>query len=106
MALRIFVCAVLAIVLPLAAASSDQETWSHFLSWYKTYSGPPYPPDVMKAYAGSLRSAGKPEADIQAALGAVRKMAAESPSEMVRLVFDNIYTRHDEVFSHEPTALL
>jgi SAM-dependent methyltransferase len=104
--LRFVVCVTLAAVLAIAGSSSDQDTWTHFLSWYKTYTGPPYAPDVMKAYTGALRLAGKSDADIQTSVAAVGKRAAESPTEMVGLIFDNIYTRHSDLFLHDASALV
>jgi SAM-dependent methyltransferase len=90
----------------MAAAPADSDTWRTFLTWYRTYTGPPFPQDVMKAYAGSLRSAGQTDAEIQTSLAAIGKAAAESPTEMLGMVFDKVYTIHTELFSHDPTPLL
>lgn len=108
MALRLIACgiAVAFLFAGVAAAQSDQQTWNHFLDWYKTYSGPPYPGDLLKAYAASLRSSGRSEADVQAALAELRRTGANPPVEMMRLHFNKVFTLHQHLFSHEPNALL
>jgi 2-polyprenyl-3-methyl-5-hydroxy-6-metoxy-1,4-benzoquinol methylase len=99
------VLAVLAACIP-AAAQSDRVAWDQFLAWYKTYTGPPFPGDMFKAYSAALLAAGKSEAEAQAALGALRRAGAEPPEEMMRLHFDKVYTLHQNLFSHEPNGLL
>ncbi len=89
-----------------AAAQSEQELWNHFLNWYKTYTGPPYPGDLLKAYSAALLSNGKSEADIQASLAVLRKVAANPPVDMMRLHFNKVFTLHQHLFSHEPSGLL
>jgi 2-polyprenyl-3-methyl-5-hydroxy-6-metoxy-1,4-benzoquinol methylase len=102
----VFLALVLCLAATGAAAAADQETWNRFLSWYKTYSGPPFPQDVLKAYTGDLAAAGRSEAEVREALAVVRRIAAALPPEMATIFFKQIFTSHQEVFTPEPTAFL
>jgi 2-polyprenyl-3-methyl-5-hydroxy-6-metoxy-1,4-benzoquinol methylase len=80
--------------------------WTSFLAWYKTYSGPVMPPDVMKAYAAVLSGQGKSDADIKATLGSLQKTFATGPRDMLTLHFNKVYNEHPELFSAAPNAFL
>jgi SAM-dependent methyltransferase len=108
-----FVCIFLAFILLLACnlaaappADQQQQTFKHFIAWYKTYTGSPMPPDVMKAYAAALAGEGMPADEVKLRLGEVQKAAAASPGEMLIVHFDNVYARHSNIFRGEANAFL
>ncbi|MFB3825583.1 MAG: class I SAM-dependent methyltransferase [Bryobacteraceae bacterium] len=101
-----FIAALLLAPLLLVGAQADQAIWNEFLAWYKTYTGPPYPGDLLKAYTAALLGAGKSKADVDAALAMLRKMGANPPEDMMRMHFNKVFTLHQHLFTHEPNALL
>ena len=80
--------------------------WTTFLNWYKTYSGPVMPPDVMKAYAAVLSGQGKSDAEVKATLGSLQKTFATAPRDMLTLHFNKVYTEHADLFSAAPNAFV
>jgi SAM-dependent methyltransferase len=104
----LFLTIILLMACNLAAAPVDQQqqAFKHFIAWYKTYTGSPMPPDVMKAYASVLAGEGLPADEIKLRLAEVQKAAATSPSEMLTVHFDNVYARHSAIFRNEPNAFL
>jgi len=98
---------VLVAACTLAAAPIDQQqAFHHFLAWYKTYTGSPMPPDVMRAYSASLAADGLSPDEVKERIAEVQKMAAVSPGEMLSVHFDNVFKRHTELFRNEPNAFL
>ena len=102
--------AVAAILLMMAAASFAHPTgdpaWNEFLTWYKTYTGSPYPNELIKAYTAQLAASGKSQEEIRTVLEVLRKVSANAPTEMMRMHFNKVFTIHTDLFSHEPNALL
>jgi SAM-dependent methyltransferase len=60
----------------------------------------------VKAYAASLSSAGKSDAEVKAALAVLRRVAADPPEEIMRLHFNKVFTLHQDLFTHEPNGFL
>jgi len=105
MKVRLFAL-ILTCFISLAAPVDDKEAWTHFIGWFKTYSGSPMPPDVLKAYSAELQRGGLSADDTQARLLVVRKLAVVNQQDMLAANFGNIYRNHTDTFSQEPNALV
>jgi 2-polyprenyl-3-methyl-5-hydroxy-6-metoxy-1,4-benzoquinol methylase len=103
-------CAVLALFVSLLLgadpASDEQQTWKDFLAWFRTYTGLPLPPEVLKAYSGQLLSQGIAQTEVDRRIDTVKKVAASAPTEALAINFNNIYSNHREFFNAEPNALV
>ncbi len=106
--LRILLTATL--LLPCLKAQVDEkQAWKHFVEWYKTYPRIDMPPQIMKAYAAELASAGVAPEQIKERLGAIQKAATGSPRELMEIHFNKVYTTPGTapfVFTREANAFM
>lgn len=99
---------LVALLLPalLLAAPAGQDTWDHFFTWFKTYTGSPMPPEFMKAYSAELARQGLNPEQVRVRMGELPRLFAEHAGELMAANFRNIYRNHPELFSQQPTALV
>lgn len=89
-----------------AASDREQQAFQHFVAWYKTYTGSPMPPDVLRAYSTKLAADGLSPDEVKTRIADVQKLAAESPGEMLTVHFNNVFARHTDLFRNDANQFL